>query len=150
MSLKKFALVAALSAFAAPAFAAECSTILEANDAMQYNKKVIEISKSCKDFTVELKHVGKMPKAAMGHNFVLVKKADTKGVALDGGKAGPAKDYIPEGDARVIAHTKMIGGGESDKVTFEVSKLDPATEYQYFCTFPGHQAIMIGDIKFVD
>lgn len=39
MSLKKFALVAALSAFAAPAFAAECSTVLEANDAMQYNKK---------------------------------------------------------------------------------------------------------------
>lgn len=44
----------------------------------------------------------------------------------------------------------MIGGGESDKVTFEVSKLDPATEYQYFCTFPGHQSIMIGNIKFVD
>lgn len=91
-----------------------------------------------------------MPKAAMGHNFVLVKKADSKAVALDGGKAGPAKDYIPEGDARIIAHTKMIGGGESDKVTFEVSKLDPATEYQYFCTFPGHQSIMIGNIKFVD
>ncbi len=54
--------------------------------------------------------------------------------------------YIKEGDPRVIAHTKIIGAGEKDSVTFDVSKLDPAESYEFFCTFPGHIAMMKGSV----
>ncbi|MNR67194.1 Azurin [compost metagenome] len=53
-------------------------------------------------------------------------------------------------DARVIAHTKVIGGGQSDSVTFDVSKLAAGTDYTYFCSFPGHFALMKGTLKLVD
>ena len=68
------------AAMAAP----NCTVEIEGNDAMQFNLKNIDVSKACKDFTVKLKHSGKLPKAAMGHNWVLTKTADVQAVAADG------------------------------------------------------------------
>ena len=56
-----------------------------------------------------------------------------------------AKNYIKPGDARVIAHSPLVGGGESTKVTFPVSKLG-AGPYSFFCSFPGHSTLMKGTI----
>ena len=134
------------SALAAPA----CSIDIEGNDAMQFNKTAIEVSKSCKKFTVNLKHVGKMPKASMGHNWVLSKTADMAAVATDGIAAGLANQHIKAGDNRVIAFTKVIGGGEKDSVTFDVSKLSASEAYSFFCSFPGHSGIMKGTLKLVN
>ncbi|MGN6876262.1 plastocyanin/azurin family copper-binding protein, partial [Neisseria sp. P0021.S007] len=53
-------------AAAAPA-AGNCATTVEANDAMQFNTKEIQVSKACKEFTITLKHTGTQPKASMGH-----------------------------------------------------------------------------------
>jgi azurin len=128
------------------AFADDCATEIDGNDVMQYNKASITVPASCKDFTVTLKHTGKMPKSTMGHNWVLTKAADQKNVIKEGIAAGPAKDYIESGDAKIIAHTKLIGGGESDSVTFPVSKLTAGEAYTYFCNFPGHAAIMKGTL----
>jgi len=131
---------------AAPAMAATCDVDLEANDAMQFNKPAIAVPASCKKFTVKLKHVGKLPKSAMGHNWVLTKAADAQGVAADGIGAGPDKSYVKDGDARVIAHTKVIGGGESDAASFDVAKLKAGENYAWFCSFPGHAGIMKGTL----
>ena len=123
----RFAAMAVASlVLAAPAFAADCSVQVEANDAMQFNTKSIDVPKSCKSFTVTLKHVGKLPKTAMGHNWVLAKTADVQGVATDGIAAGVAKQHVKDGDTRVIAHTKVLGPGETDSVSFDVSKLSAA------------------------
>src|SRR3546814_19293946 len=81
---------------------------------MQFNTKEIVVDASCKEFTVHLKHVGKMAKAAMGHNWVLTKAADMQPVATDGMTAGLANNYVKADDARVIAHTQLTAGGESD------------------------------------
>lgn len=144
----RFAL--ALLAFAAaPAFAADCTIEIEGNDAMQFNKPVIEVSKSCKEFTVKLRHSGKLPRQAMGHNWVLSKAADVQAVASDGIAAGAAQNYVKAGDARVLAHTRIVGGGESDSVSFAVAKLDAAGSYTYFCSFPGHSSLMKGTLKLV-
>ena len=124
----------------------QCSTEIEGNDQMQFNKASITVPAACKNFTVTLKHVGKVAKAAMGHNWVLAKAADEKAVITEGMAAGPGKDYIP-GDDKIIAHTKLIGGGESDSVTFPVSKLKAGESYMYFCTFPGHAALMKGTLS---
>ncbi|MDR2128854.1 MAG: azurin, partial [Burkholderiaceae bacterium] len=74
------------------------------------------------------------------------KTADSQAVANDGIAAGAAKDYLKDNDARIIAHTKMLGGGESDSVTFDVAKLSAGESYTYFCTFPGHVALMKGTL----
>ena len=127
-------------------WAADCTAEIEGNDAMQFNKTTMAIPASCKEFTVKLKHVGKLPKAQMGHNWVLAKTSDMAGIDKDGIAAGLDKDYLKPSDARVIAHTKVVGGGESDSVTFATSKLKAGDAYSFFCSFPGHAALMKGTV----
>jgi len=144
--IRQSLLLALLGLSSTPLWAADCAATIEGNDAMQYIQKVITVPKTCKQFTVTLKHTGKLPKAAMGHNWALGTAADEQGIIADGMKAGAADNYIKPADARVIAHTKLIGGGESDSATFLVSKLKAAETYAYFCTFPGHAALMKGTL----
>ena len=111
---------------------------------MKYNADSISVPASCAKFTINLKHVGKMPIAAMGHNVVIAKQADMAGIAADGMSLSP--EHIKPGDTRVIAHTKMLGGGESASVTFDVAKIKDGGPYEFFCSFPGHLALMKGSI----
>ena len=143
---KKVTLAALLSVMAVPVMAATCDVTIEGNDAMQFNTKEIVVDKSCDEFTVNLNHVGKLPKAAMGHNVVITKAADRQAVANDATSAGPANDYLKEGDERVIAHTALIGGGEKTSVTFKTADLEAGGDYDFFCSFPGHWAIMSGKV----
>ncbi len=138
--------IIACSMMATPALANDCAITVVSNDMMQFDKKAISVSKSCKDFTVTLEHSGKLPKTAMGHNIVITKAADARAVATDGMSAGIDNSYVKSGDSRVIALTKVIGGGESTSVTFPVSKLSAGEKYKFFCSFPGHIGIMIGDL----
>lgn len=146
MKIWKTAALLILAGLSSSVLAADCSTEIEGNDAMQFNKASISVPQSCKQFTVKLKHSGKLPKTAMGHNWVLNKTADMQGIVTDGMTAGAAKNYVKDGDARVIAHTKVVGGGESDAVTFQTGKLKAGESYTYFCSFPGHSAVMRGSL----
>jgi azurin len=147
MKAWKPALLLALVALSGQTLAADCSVEISGNDALQFDKASISVPQSCKQFTVKLKHSGKMTKAAMGHNWVLSKTSDMQAVANDGIAAGAAKNYVKDGDARVIAHTKVVGGGESDSVTFMPAKLKAGESYTYFCSFPGHSGIMKGALQ---
>lgn len=146
--MKKYAYVLSglLMAGAQFAQADECSLTLNSNDAMQFDQKAIVVGKACKEFTLNLAHTGKLPKTVMGHNWVLSKTDDSKAVASDGLAAGVDNQYVKPGDARVIAFTKLIGGGETASVSFPVSKLTAGTAYTFFCSFPGHIAIMQGSL----
>ena len=148
--IRKLVVASVLALASAPLLAAECSVDVEATDQMTFNTKEINVSKSCKSFTVNLKHVGKLPKNVMGHNWVLTKTADAQPVATEGMAAGVDKDYLKADDARIIAHTKLIGGGESTSVSFDVSKLAAGESYEFFCSFPGHVAMMKGNLALVD
>lgn len=148
--LRNVALMALLGLASTPLFAADCSVDVEATDQMTFNTQAINVSKSCKTFTVNLKHTGTLPKTAMGHNWVLSKTADMAGIATDGIGAGPDASYLKAGDSRVIAHTDLIGGGESTSVSFDVSKLAAGEDYSFFCSFPGHYSLMKGSVKLVD
>ena len=138
--------VSLLTLASASVFAAECSVTVDSTDQMSFNTKAIEIDKSCKTFTVELTHSGSLPKNVMGHNWVLSKEADMQPIATDGLAAGIDKNYLKEGDARIIAHTKIIVSVEKDSVTFDVSKLAAGTDYAFFCSFPGHISMMKGTV----
>ena len=114
--------------------------VLNSNDLMIFDKNLLK-GQAGKEITLTLNHTGKIAKEFMGHNFVLLKKdVDVDDFAQ---RAVIAKDnqYIPEGD-ETIAYTNMLGGGESDSITFTV---DEPGSYIYICTFPGHYQIMKGE-----
>jgi azurin len=121
-----------------------CRLDISGNDQMQYDKQQLSAPASCKEITVTLHHSGKLPKQTMGHDWVLVNAADLAAVANAGVGAGIANDYIAPGDKRVIAHTRLVGGGESASVTFDTTLLKKGVSYAYLCTFPGHNALMHG------
>lgn len=148
--LRNAALIALLGLASTPLLAAECAVDVESTDQMTFNTQAISVSKSCKTFTVNLKHTGSLPKTAMGHNWVLSKTADMPGIATDGIPAGPDASYLKAGDERVIAHTDLIGGGESTSVTFDVSTLAAGEDYSFFCSFPGHYSLMKGSLTLAD
>ena len=150
--MKTIRMIACLSlALAATnAFAADkvCKVDIAGTDQMQYDKKEIAVAADCTEVEVTLKHVGKLPAQAMGHNWVLTKTADLSAVASEGMGAGLANDYLKKADARVIAHTKVVGGGQSATVKFATSALKKGEAYSFFCSFPGHSTMMKGTFKF--
>ena len=102
------------------------------------------VGKSCESITVNLKHTGKLPANIMGHNWVLSADADVQALATEGMSAGLVSNYVPPGDARVLAVTSVIGGGESTSVTFSTAGLASGDAYTFFCSFPGHSYSMRG------
>ena len=146
MNLKHLIAGAVLMGASGTAMAAECEATIEANDAMQYNKSEMTIPASCDEFTVTLKHTGKLPKAAMGHNWVMTTKGDMQAVANDGVSAGLDNNYVKPDDERVIGHTEVVGGGEETSTTFDVSGLSADESYMFFCSFPGHISVMQGKV----
>ncbi|MCW8807035.1 MAG: azurin [Rhodanobacter sp.] len=146
MKLQIFALML-LGLVAAPTWAATgCSTTVQGNDMLRFNKSSIQVPKTCTTFTVTLDNVGSMPRSVMGHNVVIAPKADEESIINDGATAGLDDDYVKPNDNRVIAHTKLIGGGETASTTFKVSAFKPGVTYSFFCTCPGHASLMRGAI----
>ncbi|SDM21249.1 azurin [Modicisalibacter muralis] len=148
MKFIRLMLIATAALVASPTWAAgdECKLTIEANDQLQFNKKEMSVPASCESVTVTLKHVGKMAKKVMGHNWVLTASDDFKAVAEAGTKSSLENDYLPQDDERVIANTEVIGGGESTTVEFSTEGL-AGKELTFFCSFPGHSSIMNGTFR---
>lgn len=146
--LIKLGLLSLAASFFSVNASASCSATLEANDMMQFNQKTLSFSKDCKEISIELKHTGKLPAKTMGHNIVVVDSANIQAVATDGMSAGIANQYVKPGDERVYGFSKIIGGGETTTLTFKTDKLKVGGDYAFFCSFPGHWAIMKGKLEF--
>ena len=138
-----FVLLLALSA-SGLVHAGNCSIDLKTSDAIKYDQRSITVSSTCATITVTLTHTGRMPVQAMGHNVVISAADAVQGVAQDGMKAGLAGNFVKLGDTRVIVATKMIGGGESTTASFPGKALKAGGGYRFFCTAPGHLALMTG------
>ncbi len=123
-----------------------CTVSLKGDDAMKFDLKTATVSASCATITIELAHTGRMPAAAMGHNVVIAAARDMDGIARDAIKAGVGNHYVPKGDARVIAATPLIGGGQKTSVTLPGRKLTAGGDYTFFCSFPGHSTLMKGKL----
>jgi azurin len=122
-----------------------CTLAIQAGDAIAYSAKSLSVPSSCSEVTLTLTHTGSLPAQAMGHNWVLLPEDAVSQVATAGMSAGLEANYVPAGDDRVVAATKIVGGGESDTITFSLDALDAGTKYVYVCTFPGHWSVMKGD-----
>ena len=136
----------ALMLVARTGWAASCELSIEADDRMQFNSQRLEIDTGCADVQLTLHHVGKQPASVMGHNWVLARTADVGALASAGIRAGRANNYQPPNDPRIIAATPVVGGGESATVHFAGSALKLGESYTFFCSSPGHHALMRGAI----
>ncbi len=126
-----------------------CEQVIEGNDMLQFNLKEMKVSAACANVTVTLKHTGVMAAEIMGHNWVLSSDADFMPVATAAAGAGLKNNYVPVDDNRVLAATSIIGGGEKTSVTFSIESLSAGDAYTFFCSFPGHYAIMKGAFKVI-
>ena len=120
--------------------------LVEGTDMMQYTVKQLTV-KAGQQVKILFKNTGSMPKAAMGHNLVVLKPgvaAMTFGpLCMASGTV--ANGYVPEDVMKdVIAHTKLLGPGEFDTIEF-MAPATPGT-LEYVCTFPGHFGTMNGKI----
>ena len=121
--------------------------VISGNDAMQFDVKKFEVAPA-DTILLTLKNVGSIPKIAMGHNLVILKK-DIDSLSFGQkvlASGGSATNPLPKsllGD--VIAHTNLLGPGESETITFEAPKAKG--DYEYVCTFPGHFAMMRGTME---
>jgi azurin len=83
--------------------------------------------------------MGKMPKMAMAHNFVLIKPGNDPLQFANAGVAGgfQASYIAPNQKDLVIAFTPLAGVDETVEVSF---KAPAAGTYPFLCSFPGHVA----------
>lgn len=145
LNISMIGLAAALGTPANPAEAATepVEVALEVGDGLKYSKKAITVPEGS-TVKLTLTHTGKLPKTAMGHNFVLLTKGTEMAKFAQKAMTAAKTDYIPPGtEDAIIAHTKLIGGGESDTITFEAP---PPGTYTFLCTFPGHYTVMNGKL----
>ena len=118
---------------------------LEGHDNMTFDKTLFKI-KAGQSVKLTFKNVGKLPKDAMGHNVVILKEGANVESFAEAALKEKSNDYIPQSDAmktEVIAHTKLLGPGESDEISFSIS--EPGV-YTFICSFPGHHITMRGQI----
>ena len=114
---------------------------IDGTDTMMYSKNSFEV-KSGQKIKLTFKNKGKLPKVAMGHNIVILKKSVDLIKFCSEAVKFPTNEYFPKGREKdVIGRTKLLGPGEEDTIYFLAP--EPGT-YEYVCTFPGHFALMKG------
>ena len=127
-------------------FAETKKITITGNDTMQFDLKSFDV-KAGEKVELTFKNIGKIPKIAMGHNLVILKKG-ISAIAFGQkalGAGANATNALPDsvkGDT--ITATKLLGPDESETITFTAPE---AGDYEYVCTFPGHFAMMRGVMK---
>lgn len=128
----------------APAAAGVRLVAITADDTMKFSVTEITAAPGEK-VRISLANVGRMPKQAMAHNWVLLTpRPDADVMAWGMAAASQAPNYLPADATGILAHTRLLGPGEKDAIDVTA----PATpgEYPFLCTFPGHVALMKGKL----
>ncbi len=138
--LSPFLLVAAAAAAPSSRTPAPARLIeITVGDNMRFVPSSISASPG-ESVRVVLKDTGQMPKLAMAHNFVLLKPgADPKAFAEKSASARETDFIAPALSSQVLAHTGLVGPGETGEVTFTAPAKPGA--YTFVCSFPGHFAL---------
>ena len=109
---------------------------ISADDTLKYDVTTIN-AKPGEALEIELTSKSALPKQAMAHNFVLLKKTTDLNAFVMEAAMSQATGYIPaKYKAEVIASTPMAGPGETVKATFKAPTVPGS--YTYLCSFAGH------------
>lgn len=125
---------------------ARCSFDIIVGDYLKFNVNEMRVKKSCGSVSINLKHEGNLAAKMMGHNWVLTRTSDVTEIAAHGISVGLSNNYVNTEDNRILAWTKIIGGGEATSISFSTEKLMVGDEYTFFCSFPGHSYGMRGPL----
>jgi len=79
---------------------------------------------------------GKQEAHVLGHDWVLARSSDVSALANAGMAAGFEHGYLPAGDHRIIAATRIVGGGQTATISFSTAGLEPGGDYSFFCSYP--------------
>lgn len=112
--------------------------LLTSNDEMQFDRTEIIVNER-ERVRLTLKHKGKLPKSVTGLNFILL-AAGTSAISFNRIAEQTAGDNFVSAE-EVVAHTKLIGGGESVSIEFNAP---PKGSYDFICSFPGRHHLVKG------
>lgn len=116
---------------------------LKGTDDMKFDKTEFTVEAG-KEVTLTFTNVGVLPIETMGHNVVVLEKGADVQAFANASIREKANDYISDlYITDIIAHTKLLGPGESETIKFTLKE---AGEYTFVCTFPGHWIAMKGTI----
>ena len=116
---------------------------LQANENMRFDKEMFKI-KTGKKISLIFKNTAAPSNTAMAHNVVILKKGTDIADFADAVHNAKNEQYVPSSvGSLMIAHTKLVSGGDSDEVDFTINQ--PGI-YDYICSFPGHWGTMQGKI----
>ncbi len=113
-------------------------TIVEmtGNDRMKFNLEAFTVPAGG-EVKLTFRNVGKMPKAAMGHNAVFLSADADAGRFATAAASARDNDYLPADMAdQILVATKLLGPGESDTIEF-TAPIEPG-DYVFLCSFPAH------------
>jgi azurin len=134
-------LILTLTAFSAVSYAGQTTKLAlgtQGSD-IAFDKTKLTAKKGAVEITFTNQST---PDTMMAHNLVILKpgtKIDD--IAQASIAAGAAKNYVADSPA-ILAHTAMLDAGKSEKI---VLTLDTGV-YPYFCSYPGHAALMKGTL----
>ncbi len=116
---------------------------LQANENMRFDKELFKVHTG-RRLTLIFKNTAAPSATAMAHNVVILRPGIDIADFADVAHNAPKEQYVPSSVASlVIAHTKLVNGGDSDQVEFTVTQ--PAV-YDFICSYPGHWGTMQGKI----
>lgn len=109
---------------------------IDADDNMRYSLRNFVVRPG-QQIELTFNHTGRMPLGAMGHNIAILKPGTNLEAFVRAAAYSAKTEYIPPSMSdQVLAHTKMLGGGQSDTITF-TAPTEPG-EYDFLCSFPAH------------
>ena len=112
---------------------------LKAGEDMRFDKELFRV-KAGKKIRLILKNVSR----TMTHNVVILVPGTDIADFADAVHNAKDEQYTPSSVAPlIIAHTKMVGVGETDEQEFIIPE---AGVYDFICSFPGHWGTMQGKI----
>jgi azurin len=119
------------------------SLLLQANENMRFNKELFRVHAG-KKIRLIFKNTQAKTTGSMSHNVVILKPgveiADFAEVAVK----AKEEQYVPSSlDSLIIAHTHLVGAGDSEELEFSIP--EPGI-YNFICSFPGHWGTMQGKI----
>jgi azurin len=119
------------------------SVQLKANENMRFDKELFRV-RAGKKISLLFKNTGAKSATSMTHNVVILKNGVDIADFADIAHNAKTEQYVPSSlDSLIIAHTRLVSGGDSDQVEFIIPK--PGV-YDFICSFPGHWGTMQGKI----
>jgi len=116
---------------------------LEANENMRFDKELFKVHTG-KKITLIFKNTSVTANTSMSHNVVILKPGIDLADFADAARNAPNEQYVPSSVMElIIAHTRLVAGGQSDQVEFTISQTGV---YPFICSFPGHWGTMQGKI----